>query len=181
MDIGFIGLGNMGLPMARRLIEAGNRLVVFDTRREVVDKLVARGATAATSPKEVADQVETVMASLPSLQASLAVARRRTKNDHGPSGSPRPRRTERSPWSGSRAAHCGVNWISPITCCPLTRSAFRKARSTAWSGLKLAGPRGSMADQENSTRSEPARESHSAAGSRQPSETPRRGSKSGAA
>ena len=74
MDIGFIGLGNMGFPMARRLIEAGNRLVVFDTRQEVVDKLVARGATAATSPKEVADQVETVMASLPSLQASLAVA-----------------------------------------------------------------------------------------------------------
>ncbi|WP_027552382.1 NAD(P)-dependent oxidoreductase [Bradyrhizobium sp. Cp5.3] len=74
MDIGFIGLGNMGFPMARRLIEAGHRLVVFDTRKEVVDKVVARGATAATSPKDVADQVETVMASLPSLQASLAVA-----------------------------------------------------------------------------------------------------------
>jgi 3-hydroxyisobutyrate dehydrogenase-like beta-hydroxyacid dehydrogenase len=74
MDIGFIGLGNMGFPMARRLIEAGHKLVVFDTRKEVVDKLVARGATAATSPKDVADQVETVMASLPSLQASLDVA-----------------------------------------------------------------------------------------------------------
>src|SRR4051794_38950134 len=74
MDIGFIGLGNMGFPMARRLVEAGHKLVVFDTRKEVVDKLVARGATAATSPKDVADQVETVMASLPSLQASLAVA-----------------------------------------------------------------------------------------------------------
>ena len=74
MDIGFIGLGNMGFPMARRLIEAGHKLVVFDTRKEVVDRLVARGATAATSPKDVADRVETVMASLPSLQASLAVA-----------------------------------------------------------------------------------------------------------
>src|SRR3954463_15458063 len=74
MDIGFIGLGNMGFPMARRLIEAGNRLVVFDTRREGVDKLVARGATAATPPRAVADQAETVMASRPSLQASLAVA-----------------------------------------------------------------------------------------------------------
>ncbi len=50
------------------------QLVVFDTRKEVTDKLVARGATAATSPKDVADQVETVMASLPSLQASLEVA-----------------------------------------------------------------------------------------------------------
>lgn len=74
MDIGFIGLGNMGFPMARRLIEAGHKLVVFDARKEVVDKLVARGATAAASPKDVADQVETVMASLPSLQASLEVA-----------------------------------------------------------------------------------------------------------
>src|SRR5215471_13279161 len=44
MDIGFIGLGNMGFPMARRLIEAKHRLVVFDTRTEVVDKLVALGA-----------------------------------------------------------------------------------------------------------------------------------------
>ena len=74
MDIGFIGLGNMGFPMARRLIEAGHKLIVFDTRKEVMDKLVARGAKAATSPKDVADQVETVMASLPSLKASLDVA-----------------------------------------------------------------------------------------------------------
>jgi 3-hydroxyisobutyrate dehydrogenase-like beta-hydroxyacid dehydrogenase len=74
MEIGFIGLGNMGFPMARRLIEAKHQLVVFDTRKEAVDKLVALGAQAASSPKEVADRAETVMASLPSLQASLDVA-----------------------------------------------------------------------------------------------------------
>lgn len=74
MDIGFIGLGNMGFPMARRLIEAKHQLVVFDTRKEVVGQLVAIGAQAASSPKDVADRVETVMASLPSLQASLDVA-----------------------------------------------------------------------------------------------------------
>ncbi|MGH6738061.1 MAG: NAD(P)-dependent oxidoreductase, partial [Bradyrhizobium sp.] len=74
MDIGFIGLGKMGFPMARRLIEASHRLVVFDTRKELVDKLVALGAQAASSPKEIADRVETVFASLPSLQASLDVA-----------------------------------------------------------------------------------------------------------
>src|SRR3954471_11863161 len=73
MDIGFIGLGKMGFPMARRLIEAGHKLVVYDQRKEAVDKLVALGATAASSPKEVADRVETVLASLPSLQASLDV------------------------------------------------------------------------------------------------------------
>ena len=74
MDIGFIGLGKMGFPMARRLIEAKHQLVVFDTRKEAVDKLVALGAQAASSPKEIADRAETVMASLPSLQASLDVA-----------------------------------------------------------------------------------------------------------
>src|SRR6202051_3374950 len=74
MDIGFIGLGKMGFPMARRLVEAKHQLVVFDTRKEVVEKLVALGAQAASSPKDIADRVETVMASLPSLQASLEVA-----------------------------------------------------------------------------------------------------------
>jgi 3-hydroxyisobutyrate dehydrogenase-like beta-hydroxyacid dehydrogenase len=74
MDIGFIGLGKMGFPMARRLIEAKHQLVVFDQRKEAVDKLVALGAQAASSPKDVADRAETVMASLPSLQASLDVA-----------------------------------------------------------------------------------------------------------
>src|SRR5439155_19809085 len=74
MDIGFIGLGKMGLPMARRLIEAKHQLVVFDQRKEAVGKLVALGAHAASSPKGVADRAETVLASLPSLQASLEVA-----------------------------------------------------------------------------------------------------------
>src|ERR1700709_229994 len=74
MEIGFIGLGKMGFPMARRLVEAGHQLTVFDTRKEAVDQLVALGAQAASSPKEIADRCETVMASLPSLQASLEVA-----------------------------------------------------------------------------------------------------------
>src|ERR1700709_1923198 len=74
MDIGFVGLGKMGFPMARRLIEAKHQLVVHDQRKEAVDKLVALGAQAASSPKDVADRVETVLASLPSLQASLDVA-----------------------------------------------------------------------------------------------------------
>src|ERR1700757_3514881 len=74
MDIGFIGLGNMGFPMARRLVEAKHQLVVFDTRKDVLDRFVKLGAQAASSPKDVADRCETVMASLPSLQASLDVA-----------------------------------------------------------------------------------------------------------
>ena len=74
MDIGFIGLGNMGQPMARRLIEAGHKLVVYDTRNDAVAPLVALGAKLASSPQDVADRVETVMSSLPSLQISEKVA-----------------------------------------------------------------------------------------------------------
>jgi hypothetical protein len=74
MDIGFIGLGNMGQPMARRLIEAGHKLVVYDTRNDAVAPLVALGAKLGSSPQDVADRVETVMSSLPSLQISQKVA-----------------------------------------------------------------------------------------------------------
>jgi 3-hydroxyisobutyrate dehydrogenase-like beta-hydroxyacid dehydrogenase len=74
MDIGFIGLGNMGAPMARRLIEAGHKLTVYDTRNDAVVPFVALGAQLASSPQDVADRVETVMASLPSLQISEKVA-----------------------------------------------------------------------------------------------------------
>jgi hypothetical protein len=74
MDIGFIGLGNMGAPMARRLIEAGHKLIVYDTRNDAVAPLVALGAQLAASPADVADRVETVMASLPSVPISAKVA-----------------------------------------------------------------------------------------------------------
>ncbi len=74
MDIGFIGLGNMGAHMARRLIEAGHRVVVYDTRQEAIGNLAAHGAIAARSPAEVADAAETVMASLPTPDIVLAVA-----------------------------------------------------------------------------------------------------------
>jgi 3-hydroxyisobutyrate dehydrogenase-like beta-hydroxyacid dehydrogenase len=74
MDIGFIGLGNMGSPMARRLIEAGHKLTVYDTRNDAVAPFVALGAQLASSPQDVADRVETVMASLPSLRISEKVA-----------------------------------------------------------------------------------------------------------
>ena len=74
MDIGFIGLGNMGFPIACRLIAVGHRVVVFDTRPAVVDDAVTRGAEAAESAADVAGRVSTVMASLPTPQASADVA-----------------------------------------------------------------------------------------------------------
>ena len=65
MDIGFIGLGNMGFHMARRLLEAGHSVIALDTRKDVLDRMVALGAKPAASPKEVGDRAETVMASGP--------------------------------------------------------------------------------------------------------------------
>jgi len=74
MEIGFIGLGNMGFPIACRLLGENHDVIAFDTRRPVLERVVALGARIATSAKEVADRAETVMASLPSPGASFEVA-----------------------------------------------------------------------------------------------------------
>lgn len=72
-EIGFIGLGNMGWPMMTRLVAAEFRVVVFDVREDVVAKAVELGARPAASVHEVAERVETVLASLPTPQVSEAV------------------------------------------------------------------------------------------------------------
>jgi 3-hydroxyisobutyrate dehydrogenase-like beta-hydroxyacid dehydrogenase len=74
MEVGFIGLGNMGFPMAHRLIQQGHDVVAFDTNGAALERLGAVGAHAASSPRQVADRVETVMASLPTPAASVEVA-----------------------------------------------------------------------------------------------------------
>ncbi|HUT49742.1 MAG TPA: NAD(P)-dependent oxidoreductase [Alphaproteobacteria bacterium] len=72
--IGFVGLGNMGRPMASRLVDAGHDLVVFDTAADRVAHFVERGATAATDLVDVANQVETVFMSLPVPEVVRTVA-----------------------------------------------------------------------------------------------------------
>lgn len=52
--IGFIGLGNMGQPMAGRLIEAGFPLTIWNRTKSKTEELVKKGAKAVNSPKEVA-------------------------------------------------------------------------------------------------------------------------------
>ncbi len=74
MEIGFIGLGNMGYPMARRLVEAGHKLVVYDTNGQMMSRLTSLGAQAGASARDVADRCETVMASLPTPDVVFAVA-----------------------------------------------------------------------------------------------------------
>lgn len=72
--LGFIGIGEMGLPMARRLIEAGFKLVIHDVRPEAAEKLAERGTTIAGSPRAVADATDTVFVSLPTPDVVEAVA-----------------------------------------------------------------------------------------------------------
>ena len=65
MDLGFIGLGQMGFHMARRLIEAGHRLVVLDQRPQAVERLTALGARQCVSPRDMADEVAVRAAARP--------------------------------------------------------------------------------------------------------------------
>ncbi|MPZ86969.1 MAG: 2-hydroxy-3-oxopropionate reductase [Nitriliruptorales bacterium] len=64
-EIGFVGLGIMGEPMARNLLRAGYSLKVHNRSRPALDRLVSEGATAAHSPAEVADGADVAITMLP--------------------------------------------------------------------------------------------------------------------
>ncbi len=74
MRIGFIGLGNMGGPMALNLIKAGHTLVIHDIRRNMADAHVAGGAKWADTPADAAKDAELVLTSLPGPKEVEAVA-----------------------------------------------------------------------------------------------------------
>ncbi|MFQ3623572.1 MAG: 3-hydroxyisobutyrate dehydrogenase, partial [Acetobacteraceae bacterium] len=71
--IGFIGLGNMGAPMARNLLRAGHGLTVFDVFPDRIGRLVAEGAVAAESPSAVAEGAEAIVTMLPAGREVRAV------------------------------------------------------------------------------------------------------------
>jgi len=66
MKAGFIGIGQMGRHMSRRILEAGNELVVHDLNKEAVKPLLDKGARWADSPRLVAEQCRLVITCLPS-------------------------------------------------------------------------------------------------------------------
>lgn len=66
MKLGFIGVGTMGAPMARRLVDAGHDVAVVDKSEDRVRALVGAGARAGNSPAAVAAVADVVFASLPS-------------------------------------------------------------------------------------------------------------------
>ena len=65
MKVGFIGLGIMGKPMSKNLLKAGYELVVFDFNKDAVGEVVACGAAAVNSGKEVAEQCEVIITMVP--------------------------------------------------------------------------------------------------------------------
>lgn len=73
MDIGFVGLGKMGQPMAERLLAAGHTLHVFNRSRGAVDALAARAARPADSAAQVAQRAEVVLTALPTPDSVDAV------------------------------------------------------------------------------------------------------------
>jgi 3-hydroxyisobutyrate dehydrogenase len=71
---GFIGLGNMGGPMAGRLLDAGHALAVYDTNAAAVQALAAKGAKACANTREVANAAQTIFLSLPTPEIVQQVA-----------------------------------------------------------------------------------------------------------
>ena len=65
MKVGFIGLGNMGNPMASNLIKAGHQLTVHDLRREAATNLLELGAEWADTPRDTVPGQDVVFTSLP--------------------------------------------------------------------------------------------------------------------
>ena len=70
MDVGFVGLGNIGGPCASHLTEAGHRVTVFDIDEDALTRVVEAGAHGALSAAGVAAASDAVLLSLPTPEAS---------------------------------------------------------------------------------------------------------------
>jgi 2-hydroxy-3-oxopropionate reductase len=67
MRIGYLGVGNMGQPMAGKLIDAGHEVWIYDVCEEAMRPLLERQARRVSSAKELANACDTVVVSLPTL------------------------------------------------------------------------------------------------------------------
>jgi 2-hydroxy-3-oxopropionate reductase len=73
MEAGFLGVGNMGQPIAGKLLDGGHSLTVYDISEAAMRPLLERQARRAASPRDLADQCEIVFVSLPTLAAFRSV------------------------------------------------------------------------------------------------------------
>lgn len=74
MRIGFVGLGKIGQPMAKHILNGGHDMQVFDLRREACTPLLNAGAILTNSPREAANGAEIIFTSLPGPTEVLAAA-----------------------------------------------------------------------------------------------------------
>ena len=72
--LGFIGLGDMGLPMARRLLATGNKVVAWNRSAAKLEALIANGARAAETPSDVAARADLIGLCLTSHEAVEEIA-----------------------------------------------------------------------------------------------------------
>lgn len=72
--IGYIGLGDMGMPIAGKLLAAGVDLTICDRNPAAAERMATRGARVLASPREVANECEIVFSCLPGLAVSEEVA-----------------------------------------------------------------------------------------------------------
>jgi 3-hydroxyisobutyrate dehydrogenase-like beta-hydroxyacid dehydrogenase len=68
MRIGYLGLGNMGQPMAGKLLDGGHKLWVCDISEDAIRPFLERQARRANSPKQLANSCDTVIVALPTLE-----------------------------------------------------------------------------------------------------------------
>ena len=73
MNIGFIGIGAMGRPMAVNLLKAGFHLTVYDLNQEAVQQLIEMGARSVATPKELAAGADVVITMLPNFDVVQSV------------------------------------------------------------------------------------------------------------
>jgi len=68
MNVGFIGIGQMGKHMAKHILDSGYSLIVHDLKKEAANNLLEKGATWGNTPKEIAESCRVVISSLPTPQ-----------------------------------------------------------------------------------------------------------------
>jgi 3-hydroxyisobutyrate dehydrogenase/2-hydroxy-3-oxopropionate reductase len=71
--IGFIGLGVMGLPIAKNILKAGYDLYVVSRSRPPIEQAISFGAKEASSPKELMEIVDICLTCLPNPQANIEI------------------------------------------------------------------------------------------------------------
>ena len=68
MNVGFIGIGQMGKHMAKHILDSGYSLIVHDLKKEAANNLLEKGAIWGEIPKEIAESCQVVISSLPTPQ-----------------------------------------------------------------------------------------------------------------